>query len=193
MSERSEMRTIPGGEKRWLALTCAIFLGVLSACGGGSGGQSSSSNAGCNTSGSAPGVSSSEITLGATLPLTTAGPSPKEVVDAAQAYFDMVNSAGGVKGRKIKYIARDDQYNPSIALQQMRNLVQQDRIFLVAGGQGTPNFLAEAPFLNSQKVPAIAPYAPSSDLGNMKYPYVYMTAVNYTTEFQIMNKYVLDP
>ncbi|MBJ7599415.1 MAG: hypothetical protein DLM67_14825 [Candidatus Nephthysia bennettiae] len=192
MSVRSEMRSIPGGGKRWFALTCALFVGLVTACGGGSGGQSSSSNAGCNTSGNAPGVTSGQITLGATLPLTTAGPSPQEVVDASQAYYDMVNKAGGVKGRKIKFIARDDQYNPSIALQQMRNLVQQDRIFLVAGGQGTPNFLAEAPFLNGQKVPAIAPYAPSSDLGNMKYPYVYMTAVNYITEFEIMTKYVLD-
>jgi ABC-type branched-subunit amino acid transport system substrate-binding protein len=113
-------------------------------------------------------------------------------VDGSQAYYDLINAAGGVKGHKIKLIARDDQYNPSMALQQMRNLVQQDNIFLVAGGQGTPNFLAEAPFLNTQKVPAIAPYAPSSDLGNMNYPYVYMTAVNYITEFQIMTKYALD-
>ncbi len=186
------MTSIIDGGRRWVALSSALLLGLLVACGGGTGGTGSSSSANCNTSEAAPGVTSSQITVGQTLPLTTAGPSPQQTVDGSQAYYDMVNAAGGVKGRKIKLIARDDQYNPSIALQQMRNLVQQDHIFLVAGGQGTPNFLAEAPFLNSQKIPAIAPYGPSSEVGNMKYPHVYMTAVNYITEFQIMTKYVLN-
>jgi len=179
--------------RRYLTVGATVLVSLAAvACGSGSGSGGGSSNANCNTSEAAPGVTGSQITVGETLPLTTAGPSPQQTVDGSQAYYDMINAAGGVKGRKIKLIARDDQYNPSMALQQMRNLVQQDNIFVVAGGQGTPNFLAEAPFLNAQKVPAIAPYAPSSELGNMKYPYVYMTAVNYTTEFQIMTKYVLD-
>jgi branched-chain amino acid transport system substrate-binding protein len=145
----------------------------------------------CDTSAHDPGISSNQITVGETLPLTTAGPTPAQTVAGSKAYYDMINKAGGVKGHKIKLIARDDQYTPSVALQQMRDLVQRDRVFLIAGGQGTPNFLAEAAFVNSQKIPAIAPYAPSSKLGNMKNPYVYMTAVNYTTEFQIMTKYVI--
>lgn len=187
------MQRILFRDGRWLGVTCAVLLSLLTACAGSSSsGGGTSSSGSCNTSGSAPGVTSNQITLGATLPLTGSGPSPKEVADASLAYYDLINKAGGVKNHQIKYITRDDQYNPSMALQQMRNLVQQDKIFAVAGGQGTPNFLAEAPFLASQKVPAIAPYAPSSQLGTMKNPYVYMTAVNYITEFQIMTKYVLD-
>ncbi len=179
--------------RRLLAVGSILVLGLLVACGtGSSSGGGTGSNANCNTSQPTQGVTSSQITLGETLPLTTAGPSPQQTVDGSQAYYDMINAAGGVKGRKIKLIARDDQYNPSMALQQMRNLVQQDKIFAVAGGQGTPNFLAQAPFLNTQAVPAIAPYAPSSELGNMKYPHVYMTSVNYITEFQIMTRRVLD-
>jgi branched-chain amino acid transport system substrate-binding protein len=148
-------------------------------------------NAPCDTSAHDPGVSSSQVTVGETLPLTTAGPTPAQTVAGSQAYYDMINKAGGVKGHKIKLIARDDQYTPSVALQQMRDLIQRDRVFLIAGGQGTPNFLAEAAFVNSQKIPAIAPYAPSSVLGNMKNPYVYMTAVDYTTEFQVMTKFII--
>jgi branched-chain amino acid transport system substrate-binding protein len=153
--------------------------------------SSAARNATCDTSAHDPGISSSQITVGETLPLTTAGPTPAQTVAGSNAYYDMINKAGGVKGHKIKLIARDDQYTPAVALQQMRDLIQRDRVFVIAGGQGTPNFLAEAPFVNSQKVPAIAPYAPSSELGNMKNQYVYMTAVNYTTEFQIMTKFII--
>src|SRR5207247_1761409 len=127
--------------RRYLTVGAAVLVSLAAvACGSGSGSGGGSSNANCNTSEAAPGVTGSQITVGETLPLTTAGPSPQQTVDGSQAYYDMVNAAGGVKGRKIKLIARDDQYNPSMALQQMRNLVQQDNIFVVAGGQGTPNF-----------------------------------------------------
>jgi branched-chain amino acid transport system substrate-binding protein len=153
--------------------------------------SSAAQAAACDTSAHDPGISSSQITVGETLPLTTAGPTPAQTVAGSNAYYDMINKAGGVKGHKIKLIARDDQYTPAVALQQMRDLIQRDRVFVIAGGQGTPNFLAEAPFVNSQKIPAISPYAPSSELGNMKNPYVYMTAVNYTTEFQIMTKFII--
>jgi branched-chain amino acid transport system substrate-binding protein len=47
------------------------------------------------------------------------------------------------------------------------------------------------PFLERSGVPAVAPYAPSSELGNMKAPHVFMTAVNYITEFQIMTDYIV--
>jgi ABC-type branched-subunit amino acid transport system substrate-binding protein len=109
-----------------------------------------------------------------------------------KAYFGMINKAGGIKGRQIKFTVLDDQYNPATAQQQMRLLVQRDRIFAVAGGEGTPNFLAVVPFLDREKVPAISPYAPSSELGTMKTPYIFMTAVNYITEFAIMTKYIAE-
>jgi len=85
----------------------------------------------------------------------------------------------------------DDEYKPAVAQQQIRTLVQRDGIFAIAGGEGTPNFLAIVPFIEREGIPAIAPYAPSSELGTMKAPHVFMTAVNYITEFQIMADYVV--
>lgn len=147
----------------------------------------------CDPNESAPGISESEIKLGTTMPLSGSGaPTGLGTAAGAKAYYEMINKAGGVKGRKINYTVLDDQYSPAVAQQQMRTLVQRDEIFAVAGAEGTPNFLAVVPFLQREKVPAVAPYSPSSELGTMKTPYVFMTNVDYITEFQIMAKYVID-
>ena len=175
-------------KSHYLKLTSAMaltaFLGSVSL---------SQAQTSCDPEESAPGVSETEILLGATMPLTGSGATVGLGTEAgAKAYFDMVNAAGGIKGRKINYKVLDDEYSPARAQQQMRSLVQRDNVFLIAGGEGTPNFLAVAPFLKREGIPAIAPYAPSSELGTMDYPNVFMTAVNYITEFEIMTKYVLD-
>lgn len=175
-------------------IAVGALLSVTAACGGsGSSNTSAGVTTGCQKSGNAPGVTKDTVTVGATMPITgSAGAGGQGVSEAAKAYFDIVNEQGGVHGHKIKYIALDDQYTPAQAQKNMRELVQRDHIFAVAGGEGTPNFLAAAPYIDQQKIPAIAPYAPSSEVGTMKTPYIYMTSVNYITEFQIMTKYIVD-
>jgi ABC-type branched-subunit amino acid transport system substrate-binding protein len=145
----------------------------------------------CDPAETSPGVTATEIKLGATMPLTgSAGTGGTSVRNGAAAYYDMINAAGGIAGHKISYTVLDDEYKPAAAQQQMRALVQRDHVFAIAGGEGTPNFLAVAPFLEREKVPAVSPYAPSSEMGTMKTPHVFMTAVTYITEFAVMAKYV---
>lgn len=149
--------------------------------------------AACDPNEKSPGITAGEIKLGATMPLTgSAAAGGLGVSAGARAYYDMINAAGGIKGHKISYTVLDDEYKPATAQRQMRALVQRDRVFAIAGGEGTPNFLAVVPLLEREKVPAIGPYAPSSELGTVKTPYVFMTAVTYITEFAIMAKYVME-
>jgi branched-chain amino acid transport system substrate-binding protein len=146
----------------------------------------------CNPSEKTTGVTKTEIKLGSLMPLSgSAAAGGIGAKAGAQAYYDIINDAGGIQGRKISYVVLDDQYTPSVAQQQIRTLIQREGVFAVAGGEGTPNFLATVPFIERSGVPAIAPYAPSSELGTMKAPHVFMTAVNYITEFQIMTEYVV--
>jgi branched-chain amino acid transport system substrate-binding protein len=176
-------------------LAAGVALSLTAACAATStpGNTKVSITKGCDQKGRTPGVSKDSIALGATMPLSgSAAAGGQGASEAAKAYFDMVNEQGGVKGRKIKYTVLDDQYTPSVAQQQMRQLVQRDKVFAIAGGEGTPNFLATGPYVNRQRIPAISPYAPSSELGTMKNPYVYMTSVNYISEFQIMTAYIRD-
>ena len=44
---------------------------------------------------------------------------------AEAAYFDMVNARGGINGRKIRFITRDDNSDPATALELTRNLVEK--------------------------------------------------------------------
>lgn len=163
----------------------AVTLGVCLA------GFANAYAASCNKNEHSPGITKNNIVLGATMPLTGSGAETGQgVAQGQRAYYAMVNANGGVKGHKIKFHALDDQYKPSVAQQQMRSLIQRYRIFAVSGDEGTPNFLAEVPLIERNKVPAIAPYSPSSKLGTMNTPYIYMAGVNYITEFRILTTYV---
>jgi branched-chain amino acid transport system substrate-binding protein len=145
----------------------------------------------CDPNQKSPSVTASEIKLGATMPLSGSAAAGGIGASAgAKAYYDMINAAGGVKGHKLSFTVLDDEYKPATAERQMRALVQRDRVFAIAGGEGTPNFLAVVPLLEREQVPAISPYAPSSELGSIKTPHLFMTAVNYITEFAIMARYV---
>lgn len=183
---------------RGLAMASAVALLATSCATSGTadnsaGGGASSGAAGCNENEKSPGVTESEISLGATMPLSGSGAAGGiGTRDGQQAYYNMINKQGGIKGRKIKLTVLDDQYSPAEAQKQMRQLVQQEKIFAVSGGEGTPNFLGVAPYLDREGVPAVAPYAPSSELGNMKAPHVYMSTVDYVTEFEILTQFVLD-
>ncbi len=52
---------------------------------------------------------------------------------AAKAYFDCLNANGGIKGRPIKYLIEDDQWNPEIAAQLAAKLVNDDKAVLMVG------------------------------------------------------------
>ena len=149
--------------------------------------------AGCDVNEKSPGVTPTEISLGATAPLSGSGAAGGiGTRDGLMAYYSMINKKGGIQGRQVKMTVLDDQYSPAVAQKQMRQLVQQEQVFAISGGEGTPNFLGVVPYLDREKVPAVAPYAPSSDLGTMKAPHVYMSTVDYVKEFEILTQFVLD-
>ena len=76
-----------------------------------------------------PGVTSSTVLLGGTVPLTGEAAAFGTVGPGAKAYFDYVNAKGGVNGRKIEYRYLDDAYNPAQTVQLTRRLVEQDKVF----------------------------------------------------------------
>jgi branched-chain amino acid transport system substrate-binding protein len=111
-----------------------VALAVLVAACSSSSSPSSSRGASVKNSGaSAPGVTATSITIGGILTKTSAAGYSQANADlGARAYFEEVNAAGGIYGRKIHYIgALDDGLNPSTDLTDAQSLVQQDNVFAV--------------------------------------------------------------
>ncbi|WP_255423023.1 ABC transporter substrate-binding protein [Undibacterium sp. FT79W] len=82
----------------------------------------------------------------------------------AKAYFDHVNSTGGVFGRKIEVIKRDDKYEADIAASNTKALIETDDVFALFGYVGTATSNAATPIFTQAKVPFFAPYTGAQSL-----------------------------
>jgi ABC-type branched-subunit amino acid transport system substrate-binding protein len=176
----------------FVGLIVAVALGVA-ACGS----SSSKSSSGGGSSGSgggttAPGVTASTITFGTHQPLTgPAAPGYSEIAPASQAFFNYVNANGGVFGRKIKLIIKDDSYNPTNTVNVVHQLTLQSNVFGIYEGLGTPTHTKVVGYLNASKIPDIfvASGCPCWDDGS-KQPYTFGWQPNYTIEGKILGQYI---
>jgi len=100
-------------------------------------------------------TSDDEIRVGNLMPYS--GPLAEfgAIGKAEAAYFDMINDHGGINGRKVRFITRDDNSDPTTALEQTRALVEKDDVLLMFGSFGTPANLATRPYLNERKIPQL--------------------------------------
>lgn len=72
-----------------------------------------------------------------------------------QAHFTAVNAAGGVNGRSLKLVTRDDGYEPVKAAEAVKALITQDKVFALIGSVGTPTGIAAVPILTEAQVPLV--------------------------------------
>ena len=101
------------------------------------------------------GVTDREILIGSCSALE--GPSHflgTETVTGAKAYFDMINDAGGVDGRKLKLIAYDDSYDPAKTEACFNRLMEQ-KVFALGFFVGTPTAVKYLPMAESNKIPLV--------------------------------------
>jgi len=73
--------------------------------------------------------------------------------------LDKINAEGGVLGRELELVSRDDESNPGKGLIAARELVQREGVAAMIGGLDTPVSLAIVPFANDAQVPFIGPWA----------------------------------
>jgi branched-chain amino acid transport system substrate-binding protein len=144
-------------------------------------------------SGGTPGVTSTEILIGGTVPLSGSASAFGTVGPGANAYFKYVNAHGGVFGRKIRYLWRDDGYDPSRTIEQTRELVQQDKVFAIFNTVGTEHNVAIRGYLNAVKVPQIFGGTGASVIarGHKKYPWTMGYLPSFEGEGAIYGRYVV--
>ena len=171
-------------------VAAATVATTLAACGGSNGGSNGSS--GGSNAASAPGITATTIKLGSHYPLTgVAAPGYSQIPLGAKAYFDYVNSKGGVNGRKIEWDYKDDGYNPTNTSQVVNQLVLKDKVFALMGGLGTPTHSAVLDFLNSTGVPDLF-VASGSSLWDQpkKNPDTFGWQTDYISEGKIIGQYI---
>src|SRR5271154_7588718 len=166
---------------RAVGTACALVVALAIA---GCGSSSSSS--------SAPGVTATSITFGTHQPLTgPAAPGYSEIAAASQAYFDYLNAQGGINGRTIHLVIKNDEYNPTQTVSVVNELVLKDDVFGIFEGLGTPTHTKVVGFLNSSKVPDmfVASGCACWDNGTAQ-PYTFGWQTNYTIEGKILGQYI---
>jgi branched-chain amino acid transport system substrate-binding protein len=105
------------------------------------------------------GVSSDSILFGQAAVL--AGPSSalgQGMRQGILAAFAEINAKGGIHGRKLKLVSRDDGYDPDRSIAQTKKLIEEDRVFALIGAVGTPTATATVPISAAANVPFIGPF-----------------------------------
>ncbi len=99
------------------------------------------------------GVTDTEIKIGNTIAYSGSGSAYGQYALSAAAYFRMVNDKGGVQGRKINFISLDNAYSPPKTVEQVRRLVEQDKVFALFENFGTAPNTAIENYVNAKKIP----------------------------------------
>ena len=140
----------------------------------------------------APGVTDAEIKIGQTLPYS--GPlSAYGVIGRAEAaYFGMINEQGGVNGRKLNLISVDDAYSPPKTVEQVRRLVEQEKVAFLFQTLGTACNLAIRQYCNDNKAPQLFLLTGASVFADPQhFPWTMGFIPNYQTEAHIFAKHIL--
>src|SRR6266516_3575078 len=139
-----------------------------------------------------PGITRTQVVIGGTVPLSGPAAAYASVAKGAQAYFKYVNAHGGVNHRKIKYIIKDDAYDPAQTTDKTKELVQQDHVFAIFNSLGTETNLAVRPYLNAIKVPQLFVASGATTWGRdyKKYRWTIGYQTNYRAEGTIYGRYV---
>ena len=140
-----------------------------------------------------PGVTATEIKIGHTNPYSGPASAYGVLGKLEQAYFNkMVNEQGGVAGHKIDFISYDDGYSPPRTVEQIRKLVEQEKVAFTFNTLGTPSNSAIERDMNQRKVPQLFVATGADKWGNYKeFPWTIGWQPSYRTEAQIYTKYML--
>ena len=128
------------------------------------------------------GVSKTAVTLGQSLALT--GPGSALAVpfhQGAKLFFDRVNAAGGVGGRRIELTTLDDKGNPTTTAANTKTLLDQGVLSLF-GYYGSPQVTAAYPLIKDSDVLLFAPMSAADEFRGAMYPNVYSLRPGFSEE-----------
>jgi ABC-type branched-subunit amino acid transport system substrate-binding protein len=139
------------------------------------------------------GVTQDEVRIGASLPLSGhAAYLGQETLRGAVAYLDFVNAQGGIHGRKIRLITRDDGYDPPRCVANTQQLIVEDQVFALSCYVGTPTTTRILPMLVDARVPLVGAFTGAYDLREPFQRYVINVRPSYYQETSSAVKHFVD-
>jgi ABC-type branched-subunit amino acid transport system substrate-binding protein len=138
--------------------------------------------------GDTTGVTDKEVKFGAHVPKTGLAAVYNDINVSFVAYFDEINKKGGIAGRQIKFLLEDDGYNPVNTVNVVKKLVEQDQIFAMFQGLGTPTHGAVVDYLIKAGVPDLFVASGDSRWANSG-PTVIGMVPDYLPEGTVLGKY----
>jgi branched-chain amino acid transport system substrate-binding protein len=140
----------------------------------------------------APGVTDTEIKIGQTMPYSGPASAYGVIGRTEAAYFKMINDQGGIAGRKINFISLDDAYSPPKTVEQVRRLVEDEKVAFCFQTLGTAPNLAIRQYLNDNKVPQLFVSTGAAVFADPQhFPWTIGYNPNYQTEAHIYGKNIL--
>lgn len=108
------------------------------------------------------------------------------------AAFSKINDEGGVKGRDIVLISRDDGYEPDMAVKNTLDFINTEKVFMLIGEVGTPTSNAVIPLVEQHKIPFFAPFTGAEFLRDPFRKYVINVRASYFQEMEKLASYLIE-
>jgi branched-chain amino acid transport system substrate-binding protein len=137
----------------------------------------------CGSYNATQGITDTSIKLGSSFPQSGLYQAYANISKGYLAYFDYINAQGGINGRKIEVVTKDDAYDPAKTVQNVQELTQSDQVFALFNIVGTPNNEAIRDTLADQCIPNLYVATGSPEWGQTQdYPWVIGSIPSYATE-----------
>lgn len=108
------------------------------------------------------------------------------------AAFTEINAKGGVHGRKLRLLSRDDGYDPDRSVAQTLRLIEEDKVFALIGAVGTPTAIATIPITSARGVPFIGPFSGAEFLRDLELSNVVNIRASYGAEAEAWIKHLTE-
>ncbi len=112
-----------------------------------------------------------------------------EMYMGANAYFQSINKNGGIYGRNIRIITRDNKYEPKIAIQNALQFIKKDKIFAFFATVGTPTSKAILPIALKNDIPFLGAFSGAEFLRKSKNSLILNARVSYEDETEKLINY----
>jgi len=175
------MTSIRSRESRFGSVTAALILAALA-------GLSCAEP----EQGEVRGVTDDTIVIGTWSPLTGPAALWGAVGRGAELYFDMINEEGGIHGRKIEFILKDDAYQPSRTVAAVREMVERDGVFAVTAGVGTASTRAVLDYLTEHEVVMVSPATGATHWAYPPRKHVFAQYTPYLDEAAVLVDYAVE-